>query len=328
MIKLKIIEEQERKEWEKIVRESPHGTIFHTLDWMDILEKTYKVKKLPIGIYENDDLIGIFPAFLQKKVFLKLMLSPLKLAGTAYGGPVVSKDSTPIIEDVVSRFEDLKDGSYIDITCSPNLKLANLDGYDFEKKYTFILDLDRGINEIWNNFESRCRRAIKKGEKKEIEIIRSRKKEDMDIFFGLFMDTYKRQKRRPPISKDLAFNVLDMLPDGQTEIHLMKYENRYIAGIVPLFFEDTLYYWLGGSLTEYRKIPTNILHWELIKWAVENGYKKYDMIGANIPGIIKFKKSFNPELVEYISLHKYKTNLVRVCHNLYKIWLDKVMKNV
>ena len=37
MSELKILEEKELKEWGKIARESPYGTIFHTLEWMAIL---------------------------------------------------------------------------------------------------------------------------------------------------------------------------------------------------------------------------------------------------------------------------------------------------
>jgi len=37
MIELKIVEGQDFKKWDKIARESPYGTRFHTLEWMEIL---------------------------------------------------------------------------------------------------------------------------------------------------------------------------------------------------------------------------------------------------------------------------------------------------
>jgi hypothetical protein len=38
MIELKILEKNELKEWDKIAIESPYDTIFHTLEWMGILD--------------------------------------------------------------------------------------------------------------------------------------------------------------------------------------------------------------------------------------------------------------------------------------------------
>ena len=61
MIELKVVEREELEEWDNIVKGSPYGTIFHTLEWMEILEKTFKVEKLQLGIYKSNELVGVFP---------------------------------------------------------------------------------------------------------------------------------------------------------------------------------------------------------------------------------------------------------------------------
>ena len=38
MIELKIVEGQDLKRWNNIVRESPYDTIFHILGWIELLD--------------------------------------------------------------------------------------------------------------------------------------------------------------------------------------------------------------------------------------------------------------------------------------------------
>jgi len=51
--------------------------------------------------------------------------------------------------------------------------------------------------------------------------------------------------------------------------------------------------------------PNDLLMWETIKWAADNGYKKYEMTWANTRNICRFKSKFNPYLTPYFSCEKY-----------------------
>jgi lipid II:glycine glycyltransferase (peptidoglycan interpeptide bridge formation enzyme) len=330
MIKLKIIEGQEPKEWNEIVKESSYGTIFHTLEWMGILEKTYKVKKLPIGIYEKDELIGIFPAFLQRKGILKLITSPLREAATPYGGPLIKET---LLKEVTLAFDRFtKNVGYADVTFSPKLNLNSeiLRSSNYEERFTYILNLDRNVDDIWKNLNKKCRNMIRKAEKSNVKIIEGDKKECLEEYYKTVEDTYKKSNMKPPISMKYYQMVFDVLyQKKQLKVLFAEYDGKVVAGAIFPYFDNRIYYWDGASYQEYNKVaPNNLIQWHLIEWAVENGFKVYDMIGANIPSIAKFKASFGGDMVKYFYVYKFNSMLAKYGRSAYVWWRKSIRKDL
>ena len=55
-------------------------------------------------------------------------------------------------------------------------------------------------------------------------------------------------------------------------------------------------------------MATYILHWEIIKYAKENGFNEYDFWGIDEkkwPGVTRFKKGFGGREVEYAGSYDY-----------------------
>jgi lipid II:glycine glycyltransferase (peptidoglycan interpeptide bridge formation enzyme) len=330
MIELKILEKNELKEWNKIVRESPYGTIFHTLEWMEILERTYNVKKLPIGIYQDDKMIGVFPAFLQRKAFLKLITSPLREAATPYGGPLIKEN---FLKEVALAFDKFtKNMSYIDITFSPKMDLNGkiLRSSNYEERFTYILNLDQEIDDIWKNLNKKCRNMIRKAEKSNVKIIEGDKKEYLEEYYKMVEDTYKKSNMKPPISMKYYQMVFDVLyPKKQLKVLFAEYDGKLIAGAIFPYFEDRIYYWDGASYQEYNKVaPNNLIQWHLIEWAVKNEFKVYDMIGANIPSIAKFKASFGGDMARYFYVYKFNSVLAMYGRSAYVWWRKNIRKDL
>ena len=330
MIELKILEKNELKEWNKIVRESPYGTIFHTLNWMEILERTYNVKKLPIGIYQDDKQIGVFPAFLQRKGIFKLFASPLREAATPYGGPIIKEN---FLKGVFLAFDKFtKNMGYVDVTFSPkmNLDYEILRNYSYEERFTYILNLDPGIDDIWKNLNKKCRNMIRKAEKSNVEIIEGDKKECLEEYYKMVEDTYKKSNTKPPISMKYYQMVFDVLyPKKQLKVLFAEYEGELRAGAIFPYFDNRIYYWDGASYQEYNKVaPNNLIQWHLIEWAVENEFKVYDMIGANIPSIAKFKASFGGDMVKYFYVYKFNSVLAKYGRSAYVWWRKSIRKDL
>ena len=330
MIELKILEKNELKEWDKIVKQSPYGTIFHTLDWMEILERTYNVKKLPIGIYQDDKMIGVFPAFLQRKGIFKLITSPLREAATPYGGPLIKEN---FLKEVFLAFDKFtKNMGYIDITFSPKLNLNGkiLRSSNYEERFTYILNLDRNVDDIWKNLNKKCRNMIRKAEKSNVKIIEGDKKECLEEYYKMVKDTYKKSNTKPPISMKYYQMVFDVLyQKKQLKVLFAEYDGKVVAGAIFPYFDNRIYYWDGASYQEYNKVaPNNLIQWHLIEWAVENGFKVYDMIGANIPSIAKFKASFGGDMVKYFYVYKFNSVMAKYGRKAYIWWRKNIRKDL
>ena len=78
----------------------------------------------------------------------------------------------------------------------------------------------------------------------------------------------------------------------------------FAAAVV--FDKDTVYEWfVCGKDGCYPKVyPSTLATWAAIRFAADNGYKRFDMMGAGAPGdggygVREFKAKFGGELVEY-----------------------------
>ncbi len=86
---------------------------------------------------------------------------------------------------------------------------------------------------------------------------------------------------------------------------LARKDNDIVAGAIILCFNRHLYFWDGVSFRKfYHLAPNNLLHWNVIEWGFENGMTQYDMMGANIPNIARFKMSFGAHKQSYVLAHK------------------------
>lgn len=329
LIELKILEKNELKEWNRIVKESSYGTIFHTLEWMEILTKIFKVKELHLGIYKNNELIGVFPAFLQRKGIFKLITSPLREAATPYGGPIIKES----LKGVLSAFDKFtKPIGYVDVTFSPKLNLNSeiLKNYNYEERFTYILNLEQEIDDIWKNLKKKCRNAIRKAEKSNVTIIEGDKKEYLEEYYKMVEDTYKKSNIKPPISMKYYQMVFDVLyPKKQLKVLFAEYDGKLVAGAIFPYFDNRIYYWDGASYREYNKVaPNNLIQWHLIQWAVENEFKIYDMVGANIPSIAKFKASFGGDMLKYFYVYKFNSVLAKYGRCAYVWWRKNIKKDL
>lgn len=329
MIELKIFEGNKLKEWNNIAKESPYGTIFHTLEWMEVLERVHCVQKLSLGIYKKDELIGIFPAFSRRKGFIELITSPLREAATPYGGPIIKEN---LLKEAILAFDEFtKDASYVDITFSPKLSLNDeiLSNYNYDERFTYILNLNQAKDDIWKNLNKKCRNAVRKAEKSNVRIIEGDKKAYLEEYYKMVEDTYKKSNTKPPISIKYYKTVFEVLYPDNLKVLFAEYDGKLIAGAIFPYFYDRIYYWDGASYPEYNNVaPNNLIQWHLIGWAVENEFKIYDMIGANIPSIAKFKASFGGDLVRYFYIYKFNSVLAKYGRKSYIWWRKNVRKDL
>lgn len=90
------------------------------------------------------------------------------------------------------------------------------------------------------------------------------------------------------------------------KIFVVKYAGKVVGGTVCACGTDTVYEWFACGEDGISKsvFPSTLATYAGIKYAAENGYKKFDMMGAGAPGdggygVRDFKAKFGGELVEH-----------------------------
>jgi predicted N-acyltransferase len=306
MIHFKLLDETAEDAWDGVAANSAAGTVFHTWAWMRVIEKLKGAEKLPYGIFHRNELIGVFPLFRVRYGPMTVLASPL--GGVGYGGLLVDRARhRAVIEHLDSLLQSL-DADYIELRASDTWAQSAwaTAQYTVKELQTYVLPLNQDPEEAWSNLKKECRTAVRKARKNDVEIGEATDKGFLDTYFEMVKETFSKSKRPPPLSQQDYGFVWDVLkPYDRIKVLLARHENQVVAGGIFLRFSDKIYYWDGASFPAYYSLnANNLLHWTLIEWGANNGLRQYDMMGANIPGIARFKKSFGGELQSYIYAYK------------------------
>jgi hypothetical protein len=307
-IEVRVAGNEELTNWNALIEASPYGTIFHTLDWLRIAEKHTNSELYPLIGLKGEKVIGVFPIFYKKKGPLKMVFSPPPKVEIPYMGPVLigydklkqkKKESLTIdFYTEVDKFVHKKiKSNYVSFTFPPHLydcRPFKWLGYEAEPVYNYTLDISIGLANLESNFTQEARKNIKKAQKGGIKIKFGSKKE-LQILYNILYDRYADQGRRLPMSKIYVLDVFNRFFSENLKVFVVQYQNDIISGVVKLCYKDKILDWIGQSKTTILG-ANDFLHWTIMKWAVENGYCYYDILGANTQSISQFKSKYNPAL--------------------------------
>lgn len=116
--------------------------------------------------------------------------------------------------------------------------------------------------------------------------------------------------------------------------YLEDMKNKYGERIVMsssmfMLYGNEVLYLFGGSYDSFMKFNSQyLLQWEMIKYAINNGYSRYNFYGiegdfSEKNGVYNFKKGFGGEVVEFIGefdlvTNKFKYIIYKISFFLYK----------
>ncbi len=160
------------------------------------------------------------------------------------------------------------------------------------------LDLRPGLDLVYAGFHrSQVQRALRRAEREGIVRVREANQRDdlTDIYYGLHVDTRKRQGV-PPQPRRLFAAIWDELHTaGVASTHLAEIEGRPVAGAVFLHWNRTLVYKYGASRTDtWKAHPNHVIFWDAIRKACGAGMTLLDF-GLTDPcnhGLRAFKSNW------------------------------------
>lgn len=286
---IELAESQDADKWNNIVEKDKNGLFFDKYEWCQALGKiSNNNKPLPFFIKENDEIIGIFPSCLIKKGFyLGLESLPFSDYG---GGPFFRRNDTENDSELIVSLI----GNLIKFAIKNNcIKISIRRGYYsnlikenyFDKKIitesnncSFIIDLGQGVKEVFKNLKSSRKKSIKKAEKKDIYVREVFDKDDLNIFYNLYVNNMNRLKSIP-----YPYDVLDYIWDNfilndEAKMFISESKNEPIGGLLLFHYKGICHGWSCGVLEKHRdKSPMDLLIWHSMKWAFERNLHFYDL---------------------------------------------------
>ena len=290
------------RKWNGIVNHN-NSKIYHLYEWGTLLNEVHGHEL----IYLEDD-NGVFPlAYVKSYIFGNRLIS---LPFADYGGPVTNDKETADI--LVTRTEDAAeelDVDFIEIR-SPDEKYFNiLEKHGFVRRddyFTFILPLDRKVEDLWKVIGRKNRNMVRKAEKNVVEIVEAKNKNDLRIFYTLYLKTMKKLGS-PPQPYKFFETIWDFFYPKNLIIPLGMWNDKYIGGSLFFLHKNTIHHAYNCSLKEYLGLgQNNLMQWYIIKWGNENGFKYLDF-GRTREGAgnVLFKKRWGGEVVKMPYFYKF-----------------------
>jgi len=182
--------------------------------------------------------------------------------------------------------------------------------------YTWILDVEKNINELLAEMHPKTRYNIGLAQRKNVLI---QQKKDLELFWNLNKITTQRNDYTTH-PKDYLKKYLEL--DNVYQINAL-HNDTPLASAILLKYNDTFYYIFGASSNEKRNLMAPyLLHLAIIQKAKELDCKHYDFWGIAPPankgsgkescyhnycwqadheltGVSRFKAGFGGRLLEY-----------------------------
>lgn len=193
------------------------------------------------------------------------------------------------------------------------------EGFTATPRYTYILDQLDDLDAIWDAFDSRIRRMIRKAKKNDIDVEET---DDFGLFLDLHRMTYERQGRDPPQSESLLQRVDEVCATRNARtLYVTRDEDARAHSALYCVHDDrTTYYLMSGADPNLRRSGANGLAvWKSIRDAAERESEYYDFEGSMNESIERFFRDFGARQVSYFQVFSASRRGL-VLKTLYMAW--------
>jgi hypothetical protein len=182
---------------------------------------------------------------------------------------------------------------------------------------TVSIDLDKQIEEIFQNFCKNHKRGIKKLQKDGYAVVI-----DEWSYYEKFIHLYLETMERVGASKFYFFDsdYFEQLKNSlRQHLHLfvvLSSDNKVASGGLFTGVDGIAQYHLGASSSKFLNVaPSKLMFYEAILWAKRIGFKKLHLgggLGACNDSLFQFKKGFSDSVNEFytwriiVDTEKYK----------------------
>ncbi len=303
-------------EWNRYVERSDGTNPFYRAEALRLqADDTDSTVHLLTG-FKGQEAIGIFPVFEYSKGPVTGAFSPAPFSWSCYLGPALLNVDKLKQRKADRRTERFLEGclAYIDQKISPlyskfvtaefdDVRPFIWDEYNVEPGYTYVVDLDGTEEELLKRFSSDARSNIRNADE-DAYVIEEGDGEDVERIVDQVAKRYASQGRSFQLSPSFARAVHEDLPDGAIRPYVCRVDGEFLGGILVVESDRTRYRWQGGVKPDTGvDIPINdLLDWHVMRDGLRDGIEEYDLVGAGVPSINRYKAKFNPRLQTHYTI--------------------------
>jgi CelD/BcsL family acetyltransferase involved in cellulose biosynthesis len=276
--------------WSEFLRRHPRSSIFHTVEWLEALRRTYGYEPIAITTCPPDADLQNAAVFCRVESWLtgrRLVSLPFSDHCDLLVSTVT--DLTAILSVVAEqlRRENLR---YVEArplraptaNCEPDLTYR----YCMHR-----LDITPDLDTLFRNFhKNSTQRKIRRAEREGLTYEEGRSDSLLNSFYHLLLLTRRRQVTTPQPKKWFR-NLIECLGEA-LKIRVAFKDGQPIASILTLRYKDTLVYKYGCSDAQFHRLGgLHLLFWRSIQEAKRDGLCVFDLGRSEREntGLITFK---------------------------------------
>ncbi len=334
---------EDKKRWDQFVETSPQGLLFHKWDFLKTVERHSKYRFVPYCVYSGEELRCIFPFFIWRDRPLAYMCSPPPFyLGTQilYLGPAFDPSflglKTSAREKILNQVTDelcteiqAIAPNYVSIVTVPNfidVRSFVWKNFTAQLSFTYAINLERSLDEIWASFTRRCRQGIKSVSAHSPEIQQTN---DVSALLVIWRKRLNELGIKVPLLSDSYLKELvGTFPQDITVYNLTIDGELATATACCVMRKERYCYWIGNVNLRKDLNVTDYLIWEVVKQAKSEGFKKLDL-GEGDVRVSPYKAKFNPVLEPFCYVYREDTRLKTVNFAWSKLsWIRKLVSGV
>lgn len=295
-----IVDPTTSRMWSQFVEDRP-STVFHSPQWMRVLEKTYGLSFSACLMEREGSLAGGVPwcdlngllgrrrVTLAFSDFCDLLAATPEEASDLAGA--VLNDGVPwTLRTTAGNLPALE---------APVARQGHF-------KWQGI-DLEGDDHELWDRIRPMARRGVTKARRSGVGIRRATGKQELREWYRLHIRL--RKFKHELLAQPYSFfeHIWDtFIENGEGFLLVAVHQGQIIGGTLYLLWKDTCYYKFNASDSNYLCLrPNNLLLWQGMMEAREEGCSLLDLgrSPTSPEGLIDFKRNFGAREDDLFSLN-------------------------
>ncbi len=143
---------------------------------------------------------------------------------------------------------------------------------------TILFDLDKDVDALFSAISKPKRRNIRNGLRAGVRV-REGDAQDIPVFYELHASTSRRQSFSPYPESYFDRMWRAFRPSGGCHLLLAECDGEVVSGMFLLTVGHTVYTLANGWSGRYpERRPNDVLHWEVLNWGKQRGYRSCDLV--------------------------------------------------
>ena len=169
---------------------------------------------------------------------------------------------------------------------------------------TYVLGLERSLDEIWASFSKGCRQQIRKLSAYSPEIQQTN---DVSALLGIWRPRFRELGVQVPLLSDSYLKELVAAFPQDVTVYSVSIDGKLATAIACCVMQKERYGLWIGMVNVRKDLQVNeYLIWEIVQRAKSEGFNKLDL-GVSDAGPARYKSKFNPILEPFWDLKKTDT---------------------